>query len=141
MGGWAKTSLRSYIANNKMMFSRSSPNKKKGSPQKEDQPESSELPDNNMPRVGGPEEEEEEKADTRSKQEKKRRNKRMRFLEKHAHQIYSIEVDYDMFSMRIWPHIKMKGRPYLTASLVWSEIVNRIKGSTDAYTYRCGYMA
>ncbi len=87
------------------------------------------------------EEEEEEKADTRSKQEKKRRNKRMRFLEKHAHQIYSIEVDYDMFSMRIWPHIKMKGRPYLTASLVWSEIVNRIKGSTDAYTYRCGYMA
>ncbi len=44
-----------------MMFSRSSPNKKKGSPQKEDQPESSELPDNNMPRVGGPEEEEEEK--------------------------------------------------------------------------------
>ena len=54
--------------------------------------------------------------------------------------MYSIEVDYDFFLVRIWPHIRMKGRPHLTSSMVWAEIMNRVKGSTEAHTYRFGYV-
>ena len=51
-----------------------------------------------------------------------------------------LEVDYDRFEARYWPHLNAAARRGLDASLLWTEIQSCIKGGLDALDTARGQM-